>query len=144
MLYRKADDTGYIRADKLNEIATLVGVPVFEEQRVRMWSRNGCLKDKTAYRGCILTLSLEDYGIKAGHSGVLAHRNMSRGTLAYLRDKLRDFGRETVLPTSSETSRRKPKSELKPTGPSAEVSKEQKERDGFYASIRKALRANLP
>lgn len=96
-------------------ISNAVGVPLFAEDRCRMWIRNGVHKDKLMHRGCMIYLDGAIIGLPGkGHVGYIAHRNMQRGTLAFLRDNLRKvFGGESPVYSDSKVSRRVPKADLK-------------------------------
>lgn len=75
-----------------------------------------------------------------GHSGVCAHRNMQRGTLARFRDVLRGVIRgENVTLVVTQTSRRVPKS--KKVQREEEVTEK---RGNLFTALRKAAKRVLP
>lgn len=79
-----------------------------------------------------------------GHVGVLTHRNMSRGTIAHLRDLLQAMRRgEKLVPKSTKNTRIKPKGG-KSASPAPQKAEQPKTLDGLYATIRRALKVDLP
>lgn len=80
-----------------------------------MWIRNGVHKDKLMHRGCLIYLDGALVGLPGkGHVGYIAHRNMQRGLLSFLRDRLRRVvDGESPVYTDSKTSRRVPKTNAK-------------------------------